>query len=153
MNAIPGGPTMQQDLLPTLEGTTLSGRRIYFPQDLPASGLILVIGFTHDARHDVGAWKFALAGRGVPFLSLPTAAVDTLAEQLEGVARAMRKHVPSPAWDQVVQIHSGGEALRRVYSWQVDVFAKVLRVTGEGEVLARHDEGPFSDAAAAAILG
>jgi hypothetical protein len=112
-----------------------------------------VIGFTHDARHDVGAWKTALAGQGVPFLSLPTAAVDTTAEQMEGVASAMRKHVPSPDWDQVVQIHSGGEALRRVYSWRADVFAKVLRVTGAGEVLARHDAGPFSGAALTAILG
>jgi hypothetical protein len=144
---------MQHDRLPHLEGTTLAGRRVRFPQELPTSGLILVIAFTYAARHDVGAWKTALTGRGVPFLSLPTAAMDTEVEALNSVAEAMRAHVPAGAWDQVVQIHSGGEALSRVYLWQVDVFAKVLRVTGEGEVLARHDAGPFSGAALAAILG
>jgi hypothetical protein len=144
---------MQIDFLPHLEGTTLAGRRIQFSQDLPASGLILVIGFTYAARHDVGAWKAALAGQGVPFLSLPTAAMDAEVEILDGVAQAMRAHVSESAWDQVVQIHSGGEALRREYSWQADVFAKVLRVTRGGEVLARHDAGPFKAEALAAFLG
>ncbi|NWJ41118.1 MAG: hypothetical protein HXX12_09130 [Geothrix sp.] len=141
------------DQLPSLEGTTLSGRALCFPRDLPAAGVVLVIGFTHGARHDVGAWKAALAGRGIAFLSLPTAERDTAPESMAGVAEAMRAHVPSGAWDQVVQVHRGGEALKKVFGWQVDVFAKLLRVTREGDVLARHDEGSFSEDALAAFLG
>jgi hypothetical protein len=144
---------MHNELLPDLEGTTLSGRPVHFPQDLPKSGPVLVIGFTHAARHDVGAWKAALAGAGIPFLSLPTAATDTPAESMESVASAMRAHVPCAGWDQVIQIHRGGQAMKQRFGWQADVFAKVLRVTGEGEVLARHDEGPFSRDAFSAFLG
>jgi len=144
---------MPNDHLPSLEGTTLSGRRIRFPADLPGAGVVLVIGFTHDARHDVGAWKAALAERGIPFLSLPTAARDTTPESMAGVAEAMRAHVPSGAWEQVVQVYQGGEALKTAFGWQTDVFAKLLRVTREGKVLARHDAGPFSGDALAAFLG
>ncbi len=141
------------DRLPPLEGTTLPRHTLQFPEDLPEAGLVLVIGFTHGARHDVGAWKVAFAERGVPFLSLPTAERDTAPESMAGVAEAMRAHVPSGAWDQVVQVHRGGEALKEAFGWHADVFAKLLRVTREGEVLARHDAGPFSRAALAAFLG
>lgn len=144
---------MTTDRLPDLEGTTLSGHSIRFPRDLPEAGVVLIIGFTQAARHDVGAWKAALAEQGVPFLSLPTAATDARAEDMVGVAQAMRAHVSREAWGQVIQIHCGGEALMREYSWQADVFAKVLRVTGEGEVLARHNSGPFSGVAFSAFLG
>jgi len=111
-----------------------------------------VVGFTHGARHDVGAWKAALAERGISFLSLPTAARDTTPESMAGVAEAMRAHVPSGVWEQVVQIHRGGEALCQAFGWEGDGFAKLVRVTGEGAVVVRHDAGPFSNAALAAFL-
>jgi hypothetical protein len=101
----------------------------------------------------VGAWKGALGEQGLAFLSLPTAAMDTDVQAMASVASAMRAHVPSAVWDQVIQIHQGGEALLREYSWQVDVFAKVLQVTGQGEVLAHHGVGPFSREALTAFLG
>ncbi|MCE1205618.1 MAG: hypothetical protein LWW79_13550 [Holophagaceae bacterium] len=141
------------DRLPLLEGTTLSGRSFRFPEDLPGAGLVLVIGYTHGARHDVGAWKAALTARGIGFLSLPTAERDTTPESMASVGEAMRAHVPGGAWDQVVQVHRGGEALKQTFGWQADVFAKLLRVSGEGEVLSRHDEGPFCEEALAAFLG
>jgi len=141
------------DRLPDLEGTTLSGRTIRFPAELPEAGLVLVIGFTHAARHDVGAWKAALTEQGLPFLSLPTAAMDQEAVDMAGVAQAMRTHVPREAWDHVVQIHRGGEALRRQFGWPVDAFAKVVRVGREGVVLSSHGSGPLTEAAISALLG
>ena len=95
----------------------------------------------------------ALTARGIAFLSLPTAERDTTPESMASVGEAMRAHVPGEAWEQVVQIHGGGEALKQAFGWQADVFAKLLRVTREGGVRSRHDEGPFSDEALAAFLG
>ena len=40
---------IQNHLLPALEGTTLSGRIIRFPADLPDRPLTLVVGFTQAA--------------------------------------------------------------------------------------------------------
>jgi hypothetical protein len=115
--------------------------------------VVLVIGFTHGARHDVGAWKTALAERDIPFLSLPTAGTDVGAEDMVAVARAMRIHVPRETWDQVIQIHRGGEALLRIFGWQADVFAKLVRVTCDGAVVSSHGAGPFTDEALAAFFG
>lgn len=144
---------MDSPALPSLEGATLSGRLVRFPEGLPDHPLILVVAFSHGARHDVGAWKAALAARGIPFLSLPTTATDLTAADTVEVARAMRVHVPREAWERVIQVHRGGEALRREFNWKVDGFAKVLRVTRDGEVLARHDAGPFSEQAFATFTG
>jgi hypothetical protein len=79
--------------------------------------------------------------------------MDTLAEEMEGVAAVMRLHVPRKSWDQVVQVHQGGQALRRQFGWQVDAWAKVLRIAERGQVLSHHDSGPFSEAAFLAWLG
>lgn len=143
---------MALDILPSLEGTTLSGRILRFPEDLPEAGLVLVIGFTHGARHDVGAWKTALAELGIPYLSLPTAGIDVAAEAMEGVAVAMRAHVPRGGWDQVVQIYRGGDALLHTFGWQADALAKVVRVSATGTLLARHDTGPFTRASLTTFL-
>jgi len=139
--------------LPTLEGATLSGRAVQFPADLPAQPIILIVGFTHASRTDVGEWKEALRERGIPFLSLPSAAVDQAPADMMQVARAMRSHLPREAWDGVIQIHRGGEALRLAFGWKPDVFAKLLRVTPEGRVVSSHDAGPFSPAALEDLLG
>lgn len=143
---------MATPVLPPLEGTTLSGRVMRLPEDLPEGGLLLLFGLTHAARHDVGAWKAALTKRGMPFLSLPTAMEDLPAELLASVAAAMRVQVPPPGWDGVLQIHRGGPALRAAFGWEPDAFAKVLRTGPGGRVLGRHDGGPFSEAALDRIL-
>lgn len=140
------------DVLPTLEGTTLSGREVHLPQDLPAGPVVLVLGFAHGARHDVGGWKVALAAKGIPYLSLPTSAQDLSREDMAEVARAMRTRTPREAWEGILQIHQGGETLLRAFDWRPDVFAKVLRLGPGGAILARHDAGPFTEAALAKLL-
>lgn len=144
---------MSSDVLPALEGTTLSGRSVHLPQDLPAGSLVLVLGFAHGARHDVGTWKAALAAADIPYLSLPTSAQDLAREDMAEVALAMRARTPREAWEGIIQIHRGGEALQRTFGWRADGFAKLVRVGPGGTVLARHDAGPFTEAALAALLG
>ncbi len=144
---------MDSPVLPALEGTTLSGQSVLLPRDLPAHPLVLVIGFTHGSRQDVGAWKAALGAQGVAYLSLPTSAVDLAADAMGEVAQAMRARVPREGWDQVVQIHQGGESLLRIFGWEIDVFAKVVRVDKDGKVLACHNRGPFTKEALAALIG
>ena len=39
--------------LPSLLGTTLSGRVFRIPEDLPYGPIALIFGFDHEARHDV----------------------------------------------------------------------------------------------------
>jgi len=139
-------------LLPTLSGITLSGTPVHVPAGLPPGKMALVFGFQHGARRDVGAWKHALAEAGVTFLSVPIASENQPPSALEGVAHAMRAHVPAAAWDGVLQIHAGGPALLQAFGWAADLDAKVVVTDSTGVVFASHGEGPFTPSALHAVL-
>ena len=135
------------DTIPTLLGTTLSGRAMRFPDDLPLTPIALIFGFDHEARHDVGAWKRFFTELGIDFLSVPTTPIYIPAEALSGTARAMKTHTSPAAWDSIVQVHKGGAELLSAFRWHADHHAKVLLLVG-GKVLASHGSGRFTEAAA-----
>lgn len=133
--------------LPPLFGTTLSGRAFNIPEDLPASPIALVLGFEHDARHDVAAWKTFFKAQGIAFLSVPITAVDMEAEELAPTSASMKAHIPASAWDSIVVVYKGGPALLRAFDWEADGFAKVVLME-RGRVKAAHGIGAFSEMAA-----
>lgn len=114
--------------------------------------MVLVFGFQHGARRDVGTWKRALAEAGADFLSVPIASENQPADALESVAHAMRAHVPAAAWDGVLQVHEGGPALLQTFGWSADFDAKVLVTDRTGAVFASHGVGPFTPTALQAML-
>lgn len=136
--------------LPTLAGTDLSGAALEFPRDLPDFPTVLLLGFQHDARQDVNAWKRALDAAGVPWMSLPTPPSDVDPSAMAGAAAAMRGHAPEAAWARTVLIHAGGAALLEAFGWTPDLLAKVLLVH-DAEVVHAH-AGPFTPEAADALL-
>ena len=133
--------------LPSLLGTTLSGRPFRIPEDLPSTPVALIFGFDHEARHDVGAWKKFFTAQGIDFLSVPTTPKDFQVEALAGTARAMKAHLSPVAWESIVQVHKGGAELLSFFMWHPDHFAKVVLVT-DGKTKAFHGSGPFTEAAA-----
>ncbi len=137
--------------IPHLLGTTLSGRSYGIPGDLPPAPIALIFGFSHDARHDVAAWKAFFSSHGIAFLSLPTTPMDLPVEALATTAAAMKAHVPEQAWDSIIQMHSGGAALLEAFHWSPDSQAKVLLVEGT-KILAQHGHGPWSEAAGSSFL-
>ena len=133
--------------IPSLLGTTLSGRAFRIPEDLPSTPIALIFGFDHEARHDVGVWKKFFTGQGIDFLSVPTTPKDFPVEAMAGTAIAMKAHVPPAAWESIVLVHKGGAELLSCFRWHPDHFAKVVLVT-DGKTRAFHGSGPFSEAAA-----
>ena len=137
--------------LPPLQGTDLAGNPVAFPKDLPAVPTVLLFGFQHDSRADVKAWKRALDGAGVPWMSLPTSPENVLAEEVGDVAEAMKSQAPEAAWARTVLVQTGGPDLLKAFGWQPDLCAKVVLVLEDGSVLFAHS-GPFSDEAVTALL-
>ncbi len=135
------------DTIPSLLGTTLSGRAFRFPDDLPLTPIALIFGFDHEARHDVRAWKNFFTVQGIDFLSVPTTPIYIPAQALSDTANAMKAHVPPVEWESIVQVHKGGAELLAAFQWQADHCAKVLLVEG-GQVRASHGSGRFTEAAA-----
>lgn len=138
-------------ILPALQGTDLSGNAVAFPRDLPLVPTVLIFGFQHDSRQDVNAWKRALDGAGVPWMSLPTPPENVPPQAVAGAAAAMKAHAPEGSWSRTVLINVGGPELLSTFGWTADLTAKVLLVLDDGTVLYTHG-GPFTDQAAAALL-
>lgn len=137
--------------LPFLQGTDLAGNSVAFPQDLPPIPTALLIGFQHDARQDVNAWKRALDAAGVPWMSLPTPPENVAPLAVAGAKAAMKAHAPEAVWMRTALLHTGGPELLTTFGWLPDLSAKVLLVQDGGAVVFAHG-GPFSDAAAATLL-
>ncbi|MBI3131802.1 MAG: hypothetical protein HYZ13_10795 [Acidobacteria bacterium] len=133
-------------LLPDLHGTALDGTALVFPRDLPPMATVLLFGYQHEARQDLGLWKRALDAAGIPWMSLPVAQEGTPPEALERIALAMKQHSAERDWAHTILVHEGGTALLMATGWVPDAFAKVLLVDGDGEVLYHH-AGPYSDEA------
>ncbi len=138
------------DTIPSLLGTTLSGRAFRIPEDLPPTPMALIFGFDHEARHDVRAWKRFFTELGIDFLSVPITPIYLPAEALTGTARAMKTHTSPAAWESIVQVHKGGAELLAAFRWHPDHFAKVVLMAG-GKVRAFHGSGPFSEEASEAF--
>ena len=136
--------------IPSLLGTTLTGRAFRIPEDLPATPVALIFGFDHEARHDVGAWKKFFTVQGIDFLSVPITPIYIPPEALADTARAMKARVPMAAWGSIVQVHKGGAELLSFLRWHPDHFAKVVLMAG-GAIRASHGSGPFSEGAAEAF--
>ena len=136
--------------LPTLTGTALDGTTLRLPAELPPMATVLLFGFQHEARADVGAWKRALDGAGLPWMSLPVVQEGTDPASLSGVIQAMKHHAPERDWGHTVLVHEGGTGLLLAFGWVPDASAKVVLVEPDGTVLASH-AGPYSDAAVEAL--
>lgn len=133
--------------IPSLLGTSLSGRTYRIPEDLPLTPIALIFGFDHQARHDVKAWKRFFTELGIDFLSVPITPIYIPAEALADTARAMKIHTSPKAWESIVLVHKGGAELLSLFRWHPDHFAKVV-LMAYGQVKASHGAGAFSEGAA-----
>lgn len=137
-------------VLPDLLGTALDGTLQRLPAELPPMATVLLFGFQHEARKDLGLWKRALDAAGLPWMSLPVVQDGTDPASLQGVVNAMKQHAPERDWERTVMVHEGGTGLLMAFGWVPDALAKVVLVEGDGTVLATH-AGPYSDAAVEAL--
>lgn len=133
--------------IPSLLGTTLSGRGFRIPEDLPFTPVALVFEFGREARHDSAMWKRFFTEQGIDFFSLPTTPVYIPAAAMADTAQAMKSRVSPAAWKSIVLVHKGGSELLLRFGWNADGFAKVL-LMASGALKVSHGDGPFTDEAA-----
>lgn len=102
--------------LPTLDGTTLSGRRLPLPADARGKLTFLVLGFSYDARWDVGSWIAAFRDRfgqypDVTFFEVPV--IGSIYRWFAPMIEAgMRRGTPRELYDHVVTVYGDQNALR-----------------------------------------
>ena len=139
---LPGGE------LPKLRGELLSGRSIVLPDSARGSGLLLLLGFTYESRHDVEAWaeRFRRDFGADPTLRCYEVPV------IGGVARlarpfidgGMRNGTPRALQERGITVYRDAGVWKQRVGFSERDAAYLLLVDGEGRVVWRA-HGPFSE--------
>ena len=139
--AVPFVASATTTTIPTSTGTSLAGRTITLPRDLPASATILILGFTRNSADNTTAWEKpirtslattpAISFYDMPFLEDAPGFIRPL------ILRSIRKQVPDALKPNFVPLTSGQSSWKQLTGFSKDApdAAYVLLVDRSGQVL------------------
>jgi hypothetical protein len=137
------------DELPQLRGKRLSGRKIVLPDSVRGSNALLLLGFTYQSRHDVGAWAERFrrdfgSDTALAYFEIPViGGAGRLARPF--INRGMRRGTPRELHDHVITVYGGaGDWKRHVGYLERDV-AYLLLLDPAGRLIWRAN-GPYGEA-------
>jgi len=140
--------------LPSVEGQTLTEQPFRIPNDLPASGSIVVVGFDRAHQAFIDNWAGGL-GKAWPNLAVVrVAAIDPAPSFVRNVIQfGMRREIPSgEARARTVLVFTDVKALASAMRLPTGIQTPyALAIGTDGEVLAMAT-GPFSKEGAAPLL-
>jgi hypothetical protein len=99
--------------LPSVEGRSLEGRAVRFPDHLRGRAAVLLVAYRRGTQADVDLWTALLDRKApsVPWYELPTIA-SPLWRPLQGwIDGGMRRGVPQPRWGRVVTLYDDAPTL------------------------------------------
>ena len=142
------GESLVGKTLPTVSGTTLSGKTLTFPTDTLGKITLLVMGFSYDSRFDVEDWSEAFKERygdnpQVEYFVMPMiGGVYRLFAPI--IDEGMRRGSPPESYDHTVTVYGSIGPLREALgaSGATDVWVYLL--DRDGTVLFQHG-GPFDE--------
>jgi hypothetical protein len=143
-------PTPAQALV-AVQTTDLNGKLVSIPAGLTASRSIILVGFRHDDRKQMDAWRQGLGltdGGGswfeMPIIGVQSGAIQTM------IRRGMSDRLTVPAKSHLAPVFGDARALATTLGVDQAVVT-VLVVDRSGRELARAT-GPFAPGKAADLL-
>jgi hypothetical protein len=136
--------------IPASTGTTLDGRTIVLPRDLPGRVSILILGYSKNSATTTTAWEKAtrasLASPGVGYLDMPFIE-DAPAFVRPMILRNIRKQVPDIVKANFVPLTNGEAAWKQATNFNTAApdAAYVLLVDKSGTIRWQTHE-PYSSA-------
>jgi hypothetical protein len=137
-NAKPLGETF-----PTVEGTSLKGEKVRFPQDLKGEPVVLLLGYKQDAQFDIDRWFIGLdmTKTKVKAMELPTIKGMFPRMFKTMIDNGMRSGIPKELWGGVVTIYKDGDRLQKFTGNEKGLNARVMLLDSQGNIIYFHDRG------------
>jgi hypothetical protein len=139
-----GGP------MPDLQGKDLTGKEVRLPKDAEGKVTLLILGFTYDSRHAVGAWakRYKQEFERLPkveFYEIP---------MIGGMARmgkwfigsGMRRGTPEGDHKRVITVYGGTGDWKKRVGYRAKDAAYLILLDRQGRVRFLHSGG-MNDAA------
>ena len=149
----PGLSIAQEDAVPSLRATTLSGVEVTVPDSKRAA--VLVVGFGRAAGAQVRAWRLRIDAMDSGPSVASVLVIDEMPRLMRAaLTRGMRGQVSEDRQSTIYLVTEDGEAWRdlvRIDEGDDADDAYVIRFDGQGHVCFRHG-GEVTDAAASSLL-
>jgi hypothetical protein len=142
--AIWAGALSAQQRLPTIEGETLSGKKVSLPDITGGKPALLIIGFTRGSQAQTKAWNLRLRDR---FPAWSIAVLEDVPRLVRGmVSHSIKSSIPREQFDRFVLVYRGEKQLKQAagFDEQDDAYLLVLDSAG---AIRWSFHGPVTDAA------
>lgn len=144
------GMLYAQQSIPTIEGETLSGKKISLPAEVGSQSALLIIGFTHGSQAQVKAWGARVRGR---FPAWSIAVLEDAPRFVRGMAsHSIKGAIPKDQYDRFLLVYHGEKQLKEAAGFDRPDDAYLLVIDSIGTIRWR-GHGPVSDAAVEDIAG
>jgi hypothetical protein len=133
----------QQDVV-TIEGETLSGKKLTLPAGVGGQPALLIIGFTHASQAQTKAWSQRVQDR---FPSWSIAVLEDVPRMVRGMARhGIKNGTPKEQYDHFLLVYHGEKELKQAAGFDKPDDAYVLIIDGSVSVRWKF-HGPPTDRA------
>jgi hypothetical protein len=148
--AVCAGLLNAQQAIPSIEGETLSGKKVSLPAALGGSPALLIVGFTHGSQAQTKAWSTRVSGR---FPAWSIAVLEDVPRLVRGMAtHGIKSGTPKDQYDRFLLVYHGEKQLKEAAGFDRPDDAYLLVVDGSGAVRWSY-HGPVTDAAVEQIAG
>jgi hypothetical protein len=138
------GLACAQQAIPSIDGETLSGRKVSLPAALGGSPALLIVGFTHASQAQTKAWSTRVSGR---FPAWSIAVLEDVPRLVRGMAtHGIKSGTPKDQYDHFLLIYHGEKKLKEAAGFDRPDDAYLLVVDGAGAVRWSY-HGPVTDVA------
>lgn len=131
------------ELFPGVEGESLSGERVRFPDAFLGAPVVVLIGYRQDSQFDIDRWLLGAtqAGLEVRLVEVPT--IPGLVPRMASgfIDRGMRSGIPSEDWGSVVCVYGDAAAIVAFTGNENPLPGRVVLLDAEGRVVFFHDRG------------
>jgi hypothetical protein len=142
--ALCAGVLHAQQGIPTIEGETLSGKKVSLPAATGGQPALLIIGFTHGSQAQTKAWSVRVRDR---FPAWSIMVLEDVPRMVRGMVRhSIKNSTPKEQYDRFVLVYHGETQLKQAAGFDRPDDAYLLLIDSSGSVRWNF-HGPVTDAA------
>jgi len=139
-----------QQSFPTVEGETLSGKKVSLPAVFGGQRALLIIGFTHASQAQTKAWSIRVRDR---FPAWSVAVLEDVPRLVRGMAtHGIKSGTPKDQYDHFVLIYRGEKQLKEAAGFDRPDDAYLLVLDPGGSIRWKY-HGAVNDAAVEQVAG
>ena len=131
------------EVFPSVQGTTLDGKKLTIPNDITGTKTLLLIGYEQDTQFDIDRWLIGLDQKGyiLNVFEVPTIQgwIPSLIQSK--INNGMRSGIPKDLWKVVLTVYKDADQIVSFLGNTNPKNARAIVLSEQGKVLYQYDQG------------